>query len=223
MGKRIAYLINALSSIADLIYYRDDSCLICGREDSNLLCRSCSEKIKKIDEPGEISLDKEIFKVYSYAYYGNVIRELMLRLKYKKDFQAAQLFSMFLYEKLKETGIKPDVITFIPIREENRKKRGYNQCELIGKGLSKLAGIKAAELLAVNEGAKDQIGLSSLERFKNMEGKFRCIYYPKYKDKNILLIDDVITTGATVCQGAKVLKKCYGVNIYILTVAKSRL
>lgn len=223
MGKRIAYLINALSSLENLIYYKDDSCLICGREDSNLLCFSCSEKIKKIKEPSEIRLDNVILKVYSYAYYGNIVRELMLRLKYKKDYQAAQLFSMFLYEKLKETGIKPDVITFIPIREENRKKRGYNQCELIVKGLSKLTGIKEAELLAVNEGAKDQIGLSSLERFKNMEGKFGCIYYPKYKNKNILLIDDVITTGATVYQGAKALKKCYGSNIYILTVAKSRL
>jgi len=223
MGKGIAYLINYLSSMADFIYYRDDSCLICGREDSNLLCGSCWEKIKKIDEPSEVSLDSVIIKVYSYAYYGNVVRELMLRLKYKKDYQAAKLFSMFLYEKLKETGIKPDVITFIPIREENRKKRGYNQCELIGKGLSKLTGIKTAEMLAINEGAKDQIGLSSLERYKNMEDKFRCIYYPKYKDKSILLIDDVITTGSTVYQGTKVLKKCYGGNIYILTVAKSRL
>ncbi|MDV3429365.1 MAG: hypothetical protein LIR50_20455 [Bacillota bacterium] len=223
MGKGIAYLMNCLSRAADFIYYRDDSCLICGREDSHLLCSSCGEKIRKINEPGEISLDSVTIKVYSYAYYGNVIRELMLRLKYKKDYQAAQLFSMFLYEKLKGTGIKPDVITYIPIREENRKKRGYNQCELIVKGLSKLTGIKAAELLAINEGAKDQIGLSSLERFKNMEGKFRCIYYPKYKDNNILLIDDVITTGATVYQGAKALKKCYGGNIYILTIAKSRL
>lgn len=223
MGKGITYLINALNSFTDLIYYKDESCLICGREDSNLLCRDCREKIKKIDEPSEISLDKEVFQVYSYAYYGNVLRELMLRLKYKKEYLSAELFSMFLYDKLKETGISPDVITYIPISEENRKKRGYNQCELIVKGLSKLTGIKSAELLTIDKGAKDQIGLSPMERFKNMEGKFRCICSSKYKDKNILLIDDVITTGATVYQGAAALKKYYRGNIYILTVAKSRL
>lgn len=223
MGKGIAYLINALKGLIDLIYYRDDSCLICGREDSSLLCISCRKKIKKLDGPGEIIAGKEVFKVYSYAYYGNVLRELMLRLKYKKDYQAAELFSVFLYEKLNETGIKPEVITYIPISEENRRKRGYNQCELIGKGLSKLTGVKAEGLLAINKKVKDQIGLTGLERFKNMEGKFSCIYHPEYKNKNIILIDDVLTTGATVCHGAKTLKKYYGTNIYILTVAKSRL
>ena len=223
MGKGITYLINALNSFADLIYYKDESCLICGREDSDLLCSSCREKIKKIDEPTELKLDKEGFMVYSYAYYGNVLRELMLRLKYKKEYLSAELFSAFLFDKLKETGINPEVITYIPIREENKEKRGYNQCELIGKGLSKLTGIKAAELLVIDKAAKDQIGLSPMERFKNMEGKFRCLCYSKYKDKNILLIDDVVTTGATVYQGAAALKKYYKGNIYILTVAKSRL
>jgi len=223
MGKGIAYLINAVRCMTDLLYYRDDSCLICGREESNLLCKDCSSKFKNTDKPIEIYIQDEAFKVYSYAYYGNALRELMLRFKYKKEYQAAKLFSMFLYEKIKEIGLKPDVITFIPIRNENRKKRGYNQCELIGKELSKLTGIRLSELLTINEGAKDQIGLSPMERFKNMEGKFRCILLSEFKDKNILLIDDVITTGATVYQGALMLKKYYSGNIYILTVAKSRL
>lgn len=224
MGNGFNIIIRKLiAKVLNTIYYRDDSCIICGREESEFLCKGCKTKILKVEKPFNLEKEGLSLEIYSYGYYGKILRELMIKLKYKGDYQIASIFASFLFEKIEENNFKIDYITYIPIREESFKKRGFNQCYLIAKELSKLTSIKVENLLEVVLKGKDQIGLSPVDRFKNMEGMFKAIEKENIKGKNILLIDDVLTTGATLFQGVKELKKYYGEKIIILTVAKSKL
>ena len=154
------------------------------------------------------------------GYYKGALKELILLLKYKKDFQAGEILVNFLQEKTKK--YKDEYyLTYIPIDKKRLKERGFNQCEYIAKELSIITGIKTINTLKKIKETKIQKTLKREERMENLKDAFEIINEKDVKGKKFILLDDVITTGTTLNEGVKVLKKYGAVEIKILTLAKS--
>ncbi len=147
--------------------------------------------------------------------------ELILNLKYKSDFKSGEVIANLMYKRLKQINISADIITFVPSSKKSYKKRGYNQSEYLARLISKNINIPVAYCLKKDINSKDQIGLNGIERWLNVRDSFKVYNKDYIKNKKIILIDDVLTTGATSFYCANELKKNGAKEIFILTAAKS--
>lgn len=212
MGKRIIELLISLKDEAlDIIYPPKVSCIICESEFIGL-CPLCKSKIQKIKENDEI---------LSYGYYNGVLKKLILEFKYNKNFVAGSILSEFLYEIIKNNNIDVDCIVFIPSSKKALKDRGFNQCEYLAKELKKRLNITICKDIIKNKNTREQKFLSKEERLKNIKGAFSLKTDKNIRNKKLLLIDDVMTTGATLYECEKLLMKNGATSIKMLTVAKS--
>lgn len=212
MGKRIVeFLISLKDEILDIIYPPKNSCIICESE-FTLICPMCKGKIQRV---------KDISEIISYGYYSGVLKKLVLEFKYNKNFIAGSLLAEFLCEVISENNIDIDVIVFVPSSKKALRERGFNQCEYLAKEISKKLKIDLCKDIIKVKNTKEQKLLSKEERYKNIAGAFVLKSERNIKNKRILLIDDVITTGATLHECEKILKLNGATSIKILTVAKS--
>lgn len=114
-----------------------------------------------------------------------------------------------------------DIIIPVPISKKRFKKRGYNQSFLIAKEIAKNFTIKLEEdVLIKTQNNIAQSTLNKKEREQNVKNAYKIINMEKIKNKNILLIDDIFTTGATVNECSKILKLGQAKKVDILTIAK---
>lgn len=212
MGKRIVELLISLKDEAlDIIYPPKVSCIICESEFIGL-CPLCKSKIQKVKENEDI---------LSYGYYNGVLKKLILEFKYNKNFVAGSILSEFLYEIIKNNNIDIDCIVFIPSSKKALKDRGFNQCEYLAKELKKSLNINICKDIIKNKNTREQKLLSKEERLKNIKGAFSLKTDKNIKNKKLLLIDDVMTTGATLYECKKLLMENGATSIKMLTVAKS--
>jgi competence protein ComFC len=112
-----------------------------------------------------------------------------------------------------------DAIIPIPLSSARERDRGFNQARLLAKALSGRFERPLLDCLERKRNTKNQARLSKKERWTNLKDAFRIKYHYSYKHKNFLVVDDLLTTGATVSEAAKVLKKAGAAKIYILTLA----
>ena len=225
MGKRIIkYVKKIFYCLASLIYAGDEHCVICGdyTVESEELCTHCREKLRRCSECFYLSHNEEKFLVWSVFYYSNIVKELIIRLKYRSDFICGEILAKYMLELVKSKKIEFDLIAYVPMTKKSLKNRGYNQSEFLANYLSRFLDIPVIYNLIKTLDTKDQIGLGSEERWSNMEKCFDIEQSVLMKNKKILLVDDVITTGATTFHCAKCLKNSGVNNVCILTIAKSK-
>ncbi|WP_066826717.1 ComF family protein [Clostridium tepidiprofundi] len=226
LKKVITNLIYVLDCTLNLVYSDGDKCCICDNycEDTSFLCNSCYSKIRFCTEKYYIKEKIREIECYSMAYYSSVIKEMIVNLKYKSDFKSGKALAEMMQGIIYEKNIKFDYITFVPMTKKYLKIRGYNQSEFLAQYISRHTDVKMLELLKKNKDSKDQIGLDSDERWYNIRGCFEFIGNKNdIKEKNILLIDDVITTGATAFYCAEKLINNNANNVIVLTAAKSKI
>ena len=162
------------------------------------------------------------FPCCSLGVYSFNLKKLILLLKYEKEFVAGEILASYLSTFI-ETNMKGkiDVITFIPSSKTALKIRGFNQCEILCQYVSERCGIPYMPLMDKKSEGRDQIGLDTSKRWENVKDSFKLKPMVNIENKRILLIDDVVTSGATSFYGAKCLKDGGAGEVYILTVAKS--
>ena len=212
MGKRIIKLLISLKDeILDIIYPPKNSCIICESEFIGI-CPLCKSKIKRV---------KDNDKVISYGYYNGILKKLILEFKYNKNFVAGSILVEFLCEIIKKNNLDVDYIVFIPSSKKAMKDRGFNQCEYLAKEINKQLNISICKDIIKNKSIKEQKLLSREERYKNIKDAFSLISDKNIRNKRLLLIDDVMTTGATLYECEKMLIKNGALSIKMLTVAKS--
>ena len=215
--------------------------------DGHYICKSCWEQVKFIKEPfcqtcghplnPSASLPEKVFscdncpddvkfrKARAIAYYDSVVGTAVKLLKYQsKTIMAAPLADLMVEVMPELLDVQDyDYIIPVPIHKKKMRKRGYNQMELIGRRLSTKTGIPLElRSLAKSVNTPPQRGLDAEDRQKNIKDSFEVSDRSKIEGKRILLIDDVMTTGATVSECAKVLLKDGKVrytDIYVLTRA----
>lgn len=218
MGKTIKRVIRKLwEGLIEILYPRENYCIICKDDDCFGLCNTCRKSIKVINE---VYQDE----IISYGYYGGVLKDLILKFKYKSNFTAGDILAEFLEEYIiRNFKYKEYIITYIPLSKKSKKNRGFNQCEYIAKKISKDLSIEVLDVLNKQKETKEQKTLKRDERYENIKDAFAIKKGIDIKNYKIILIDDVITTGATLQEAYELLKKFEVKEIKLLTLAKSHI
>lgn len=221
MGKKFETFIKVFYSIfngiLEILYPRENYCIICREEDNTGLCSKCRKNINRIDG---INNDK----IKSYGYYGGVLKELILKFKYYSDFTAGDILAEFLEEYIMNNFVYNDyIITYIPLSRKSKRKRGFNQCQYIAEKIGYDLNISCREVLIKKRENKEQKRLKYSERYENVKNIFELKNNINIKELKLIVIDDVTTSGATMEEACRILKK-YGVKeIKLLTLAKSQI
>ena len=219
-------------------------CITCGKEINYNGFDFCDECIKNLPQiNGKICLrcgeplgsianyclncknSKHYFKKNLSAFtYEKPISDHIMNLKYKKKKYLGEIFTGFLVQKYIELGIMADVVIPVPLHPNRLKERGYNQAEIIAKPLSEKLNIPLVldAIERVKDTPKQSLSKSHQDRALNIKDAFKIINKNQIKDKVVLLIDDVYTTGSTLSECAKVLLKAKAKEVYCLTVAHAR-
>jgi ComF family protein len=154
-----------------------------------------------------------------FLFHG-VIRKAIHELKYRNLKAIAPLLAGFLYDYLLENPIPGDVLVPVPIHQKRLRERGYNQSSLIAHELGRKNGLSVIEDCLVRRiNTPPQVRTASaVERRKNIAGAFACSN-DRLKGKQVILIDDVSTSGATLNACAEALKKVGATSVWGLTIA----
>lgn len=214
------------------------TCLICGK-DGVFLCETCVPKLPK--EPKQIclvcSLPSAFGKTHPNCVTRNTADGIISALPYKNP-QIKQLIEVFKYKFVSDlahilAGLVVDeihnqnlteyfsdfAIIPVPLHQRRFNWRGFNQAQLLAEIISaKLSIPLRNEIVIRKKFTKPQVDLSAEERKKNIDGAFECSV-PIYGQK-FLVVDDVITSGSTINELAKLLKKAKAAEVWGLTVAR---
>ena len=159
------------------------------------------------------------------GYYGP-LKELISQYKYNKHEFLAKPLGDLLIEHLLCQGIisEIDLIVPVPLHWKKKLKRGFNQSELIAKRISRELSIPiSVNNLSHKKNTLSQTQLSRTERQKNVTGAFMVRKSKMFSKKQILLIDDVLTTGITASECARILIKAGAKKVFLLALARARL
>lgn len=217
---KISYLLDILQLIYPKICYSCNNVLI---KNERILCLKCYLSIPKHrgDALKYIYVEGKEYKVhslYSYRKKGTV-QLLIHQLKYKQKKHIGVYMGELLYPLLKHLkGV--NYIIPVPLNKKKEKLRGYNQSEMIANGLTKLLGCKIiTSALIRHENKQSQTLKTRYKRFEEIEGVFSLNEKHMLENKHVLLLDDVYTTGATIKECIKTLKRIKNIKISIASVA----
>ncbi len=208
-------------------------CISCGAitERNEFLCEYCYENIERVDfskvcercglPKKECECKNRVFHFNSIVapfINAEIAQAAMYRFKFKKLAFCSKFFSEEMAKAVKTVyhGVRFDAITYVPMHPIKRLKRGFNQSEKLAAELSKILGIPLFDgVLSVKYTNNRQHDMSVKERFQNVKGKYSYNY--KITGKNILLVDDIKTTGATVDECAKQLLLAGANSVYCVS------
>lgn len=206
-----------------LAWFFPNKCLLCGEhiDALSVICEDCKPAhgtTKNFNV--RYRRNSKIVQVYSSALYMDDYAYFIKRYKFNGKTAYARKFIALLKEVFEDFSFENyDQIAYVPMTKDKVKLRGYNQAELLAKELSKLIDIPVFHDLKKIKSNKIQHWLSPKERAENVKGVYDCV--SDIKGQNIILIDDIITTGATVCQCVKMLYKAGANNIAVFCLAET--
>ena len=183
-------------------------------------CEKCLKKLSKVRFLKTMS--PNVRQIVSVAPYTGGVRELIADIKFNKQKGKASSARNLLKEYDSAIPAYPRGIlaVYVPISKERLKERGFNQVELIFKDWLAVRDIEALEVLIRKRDTKPQFNLSPKERKANIEGAFEVV--KDVRGRDILLLDDIFTTGATVYECAKTLKEHGAKDIFVLTLSSNK-
>lgn len=205
--------------VSDIILPR--TCFGCGKE-GKYVCEQCD---LFLSEAPNLFQQGDLEELFSAWEYDGLIKNIILEIKYKGMFDAIDE----LVEKVLSTPdvkfvqhLELDAITFVPMFKKKEKQRGFNQAELIANKLGEMTGGKMLSLLEKVKDTSSQTKLDKTERAANVKGSFSyCLTSEVKQVDNVLLVDDVWTSGSTMKECARVLKKSGAKRIFGFTIART--
>ena len=208
----------------NLIY--PPKCGICGKICKESLCKKCEKKLES-NTIWEIKENQNPYiffeELISIFKYEGIIRDKIIDYKFNEKSYLYKTFTIFLLKNKKvfEKIQSYDTIIPVPISEKRKNTRGYNQSLLISREISKKTGIKLQEKNLIKiKNTIEQSKLDKEEREKNVQNVYQIKNEEILKNKKILLLDDIYTTGNTVNSCCKILKKAKPKKIGVIVIAK---
>lgn len=162
----------------------------------------------------------ELDLIRSACVYDGVSRAAMLSFKHSGKIKYSSFMSRAMIWALRDAGIKPDVIMPVPLAYKRLFHRGYNQATLLARPVAKAMNVKM-DLDSVRRIYKPDMGhKNAKQRAENIRGVFKVVKPDKICGRKILLIDDVMTTGATFMELGRMLKRAGASEVYGLTFCR---
>lgn len=196
-------------------------CPICNRVigATDGFCNECADGLVKYSY--NISIPK--VKRFTAAFeYNDKISPAIFVMKDGIGGNAPYALGTVLAEKIKSDGIRADFIVPVPMYRENQRKRGFNQAELIATEVGRILGIKVrTDVVSKIRKTLPQKELTKAQRKVNLRGAFSVSDKSAVKNKRILIIDDVCTTGSTLSEIADILTECGVYEIYCACACKT--
>lgn len=198
---------NCLKSISDISAHE---CPQCGRLSSHFnLCPKCKEVLRPIKS-----------LIHLGDFHSPVLRKSIIGLKYFERKGVARILGKLLAQRIKNQDLPFDIICPVPLYKDKERKRGYNQSFEIALAISKFLNKPLTNALIKTHETKAQATLNKQARLINISGCFAVKSKVDIENKDILLVDDVITTGATLIEAALTLKNSGARRISAATLAR---
>ena len=215
-------MIKFFDYILSLIY--PPKCVFCGTViDKSDICEECEKSLPFTKGDSIYQKFPFVDKCISPLYYKDYVRRAVLRFK----FAGCSCYSRRLGGIMSECAENNldcgsiDMISCIPLSRKRMHDRGYNQAELLAKEISKKVGVEYLPTLKkIRHNTAQSTIKDSKQRAANVIGAYRVVDAEKVKGKYILLVDDVVTTGSTVSECARILKKSGAKAVYCVTLAR---
>jgi len=221
--------------IFDFFNPQEIKCVVCGRDlpkDKHGICDKCKADLpfnQKVCQKCGVDIrtmndfcdncgkNQLVFdQARSVCRYEDEAQRLVHRLKFGGQKYLSKTLAYMMVDVLKNQNWQFDAIAFIPSSDNTIKKRGYNQAQLIANDICDIISVKVVDLAIKAKDLPPQEKMDYLGRFDNMKGAFRLKSKPPEK---LLVIDDVKTTGATLNEFAKLVKRHGCKKVYCLTFA----
>ena len=174
--------------------------------------------------------DKNVITIFDYN--NKLIKQAIWSLKFRNNKRLSKIFAQIIYDEILEklsdlkifSNFKDPVLIPIPLFKKRLRERGYNQCELIAEEMSVLDKnsnfiLEKNVLIKIKDTTQQSRAKNKKERLENLKGCFKIKKFEKIKSRNIILLDDVITTGATIKEARNELKKNGARKIITITIA----
>ena len=189
-----------------------------------------AEEFLSFVEPADIPPVKNTFAIVSYK--NKLVKQAVWLLKFKNDQKIAKLFAEIIYDALTEeladlkltANFDNPLLTPIPLSRQRLKKRGYNQAELIASEMAKIDRDNFFEykqdlLKKIKDTPSQSRARNKKERLENLKDCFEAKNPADIKRRNIIILDDITTTGATLSEAKKTLRVAGANQIFCVTLA----
>ncbi len=216
----------------DLVFPR--SCSLCSKslhDFENTLCMECKESLPETNyhlRPGVNDLTQKIKGLTDVKWVISFLRftksgqsqSLLHKIKYKNQPKLAiELGTAFGRKISKTENLMADILIPVPLHPLKHRRRGYNQSEKFAEGIAQTLNIPVVRALERIKFTETQTKKSRLQRLSNVEGVFCCKTDEQVRSKSIFLVDDVMTTGATLSACANELLRVGAKDVSFLTIA----
>lgn len=214
--------------IIDAFFPKNVTCMACDAELKNeeerkdTLCSRCHKELTYIGDKVQIIENEDLCIddfASVYAYEG-IARTLVIAFKDGNKSYMGEFIAERLYRLIQKRKILVDGICFVPSSKVKVRKREYDHMEIVAKNLSLYSGLEIIKVLGRHNIGVDQT--QSKDRYKNIEGQYYYIEKQDIRNKDLILIDDVVTTGATISKCGELLKKHGARRIYLLTFTEAK-
>ena len=188
----------------------------------NSVCNACGLPLQHTGMCNRCKNNRPAYKLLrSWAVFENPVQNAIHRLKYRRDIGLGEALADQIMEFFVELGWLVDMVIPIPLGKQRLNERGYNQVAMVAMPLSNRLGLeyRPKALVRARE-TRSQVGLSAIERQKNVQSAFLADG-KKVNRRIILLIDDVSTTGATLSSAAEALYSSGAQDVYAFTIARA--
>lgn len=208
--------------LLDLIY--PPKCVFCGKvllPAQTDLCQKCRAALP--ESAAAIRHGENFESCFALCYYENAVAESIRRYKFRGMSHYADAYGRLLSMLLLRERITFDVLTWVPISEKRARERGYDQTHLLAEAVSGELNVPSVQTLRKIRHNPAQSGMKSAkERQENVRGAYEAVTPENFHGLRVLLLDDVITTGATLSECSRVLRRAGAASVICATVATTR-
>lgn len=239
---KIKVLFKKIKKVFEKAVYPDDcKCIVCEKEipkgSKYCMCEDCKKTFpfnngricvkcgSPVDNEASYCLEcqnntKHFDFARSSLVYENDAKRLVLNMKFGNNRWIEKYFAEMLFDTYNENLLDAEVIVAVPLSYKREKQRGYNQSLLLAKSLAEKLNLPLAEDVVIKVvDNQQQSSLPARERHTNVQGVYKLQNSSVVKDKKVLVVDDILTTGSTLSEISRLLKKVGAKVVYGLVVA----